>query len=209
MSKFYDDYKALLLESQVLKKDTENPFYKSKYVQLKDVLDHAKNICTKHNFIFIQYPVLKDCLRCLKTELIHESGEKIEAFSPLSNIDDPQKVGASITYMRRYSLTSLLGIEEEDDDGNSLAKAPQTSSKAQQAVSQDDIQMRKEIGNWLMEIQGDKESAQTMLENITRFKGKDGKTVDGVRETDRLKGMRLTIAHEKIRKEYEEFKGNE
>ena len=37
---------------------------------------------------------------------------------------DAQKIGGAITFYRRYSLTSLLALEAEDDDGNSTVKKP-------------------------------------------------------------------------------------
>jgi hypothetical protein len=36
----------------------------------------------------------------------------------LPNLQDPQKLGSAITYYRRYTLQSLLGLQAEDDDGN-------------------------------------------------------------------------------------------
>jgi len=126
MSEFFKDYTSLLKESEALKKAAQNPFYKSKYVQLKDVLSYSKELCVKHNFIFIQYPVLVEGQRCLQTSLRHISGESIESVAPLVEGNDPQKIGASITYMRRYNLTAILGLEEEDDDGNSNAKQTKT-----------------------------------------------------------------------------------
>ena len=36
----------------------------------------------------------------------------------LPDISDPQKLGSCITYFRRYTLVSLLGLMAEDDDGN-------------------------------------------------------------------------------------------
>jgi hypothetical protein len=40
----------------------------------------------------------------------------------LPNIQDPQKLGSAITYYRRYTLQSLLGLQAEDDDGNTATK---------------------------------------------------------------------------------------
>lgn len=54
----------------------------------------------------------------LHSELIHESGEKIECDTPLYVDDiDPQAFGSAETYMRRYSIYALLHIKTEDDDG--------------------------------------------------------------------------------------------
>ena len=46
----------------------------------------------------------------------------IESEMTLPNIQDPQKLGSAITYFRRYTLQSLLGLQAEDDDGSAAAK---------------------------------------------------------------------------------------
>ena len=126
---FFDDYSNLMLTVNKLSKDANNPFFKSKYVPLPAVLSEAKRVCLDNNFIFIQRPVVLYidlvCKNTLKTELIHKSGEKIEGDIEIVAKDptDPQKVGGGITYMRRYSLTTMLGMEEQDDDANLASTA--------------------------------------------------------------------------------------
>lgn len=57
----------------------------------------------------------------LHSELIHESGQVISCDVPLVVDDiDPQAMGSSLTYMRRYSLYVLLGITTNDDDDDGL-----------------------------------------------------------------------------------------
>ena len=41
----------------------------------------------------------------------------------MQELTDPQKMGSMITYYRRYTLQSLLGLQAEDDDGNSASQA--------------------------------------------------------------------------------------
>lgn len=121
---FFKDYQAMLQTIEALKKDVENPFFKSNYVQLKDVLAEVKKVCVEHNFIFYQRPDVQDGKMILRTTIEHESGTKIEGNIEIVAKDttDPQKIGGGITYMRRYSLTCMFGIEEVDDDGNDSAK---------------------------------------------------------------------------------------
>ena len=117
---FFEDWTNLTEDFDKLVKDADNPFFKSKYVPLKQILPMVKDKCKKHNFIFLQYPVSKDDKKLLRTEIRHLSGEIIRGEIELVAKDpsDPQKLGGSITYMRRYSLTCMFGLEEEDDDGN-------------------------------------------------------------------------------------------
>lgn len=61
----------------------------------------------------------------LTTVLCHsESGETIESSMEFKDSEDAKKVGAQITYLRRYMLNSILGIAPEDDkDATGLEKA--------------------------------------------------------------------------------------
>lgn len=117
---FFQDYTKLTASIKALAKDENNPFFKSKFISLSSILEEAKRVCLENNFIFLQTPTMKDGKEILITELRHIAGEKISCEMPLvrKEQDDPQKLGASLTYMRRYSLTSILGIQEADDDGN-------------------------------------------------------------------------------------------
>jgi len=53
-----------------------------------------------------------------------DTGETISNVLPIPNPSDInydyQKLGSAITYFRRYGLVALLGLQAEDDDGNSI-----------------------------------------------------------------------------------------
>ena len=52
------------------------------------------------------------------TTLAHSSGEWISADWPVCSLDDmasPRRMGAALTYARRYALFALVGIAGEDD----------------------------------------------------------------------------------------------
>ncbi len=121
---FFADYQALINDVARLKKSASNPFFKSGYVPLKDVLEEAKRICKANNFILMQAPDVLETptgvVPVLRTKLVHVSGETSEGkiTLPCQEENNPQKLGGALTYMRRYSLTTMLGIEEADDDGN-------------------------------------------------------------------------------------------
>lgn len=71
----------------------------------------------------MQYPLLVEGKNTLQTTILHQSGEKVSGSIEIVSKDslDPQKVGAGVTYMRRYMLTCMFGLEEDDDDGNTAA----------------------------------------------------------------------------------------
>jgi len=108
---------------------TENSFFKNKYATLGDVLNEVRPVLAKHGLSFIQIPSGDGNLVVLTTLLMHESGEWIE---PDPIIMRPEKqnaqgMGSVISYSRRYSLSSILGVaSEDDDDGN---EASQTGKK--------------------------------------------------------------------------------
>lgn len=100
-------------------KEANNPFFKSKYASLSNIIDTIKPILTECGLTLMQFPSGEEGLHSL---LIHaESGEWIGDFyeMPVAKKDDPQALGSAITYARRYSLQAILMINvEEDDDGN-------------------------------------------------------------------------------------------
>lgn len=124
-STFYKDLITAQSEIQTLYKDEKNPFFKSKYVPLANILREVKPVLNRNNFLLVQQTCIEGGSDIIKTKIIHESGDSIESTAPLK-IDEreknnPQKYGSAVTYMRRYTLTSLLALEEDDDDGNAAA----------------------------------------------------------------------------------------
>ena len=113
-------------------KDTNNPFTKSKYATLNSVMDSCRDALLSNGIWLCQYPVpAEPGYLGLVTKLTHaESGQwqLSLAVVPLPKAD-PQGVGISMTYMRRYALSAMLGIVTEDDDGEG-AKMPQSARKS-------------------------------------------------------------------------------
>lgn len=108
------------------KKDSSNPFFKSKYADLGSIMEVCKEELNKNGISVLQpvgYQVLDNgqTVQYLETILLHESGEFISESMPItvSKQNDPQAQGSAISYARRYSLQSMLFIPAEDDDGES------------------------------------------------------------------------------------------
>lgn len=98
-----------------MKKDSENPFFKSKYFDVNQLIEALRPEFIKHDLLLLQ-PIENGRV---KTQIIDiKTGDKVEAELELSQSSKPQDTGSEITYYRRYTLQSLLGIEAEDDDGN-------------------------------------------------------------------------------------------
>lgn len=114
--------KAMNLAQPAIKaaiKDSNNPFFKSKYADLQNVWDACKEAIHSHGLAVMQLPSHVDGEPALETILTHSSGQWISGVYPLNPTKkDPQGVGAAITYARRYALAALIGVVyDEDDDG--------------------------------------------------------------------------------------------
>ena len=98
-----------------ISKDSTNPFYKSKYFDINQLLEHVEPILQKHDLLCLQ-PIKDGHVTSVIIDI--ETGEKEISSLELTNQTDPQKRGSEITYYRRYTLGSLLGLQAEDDDAN-------------------------------------------------------------------------------------------
>lgn len=104
------------------KKDSNNPFYKSKYADLSVVWETIRAPLTKQGLCIIQTTDLIEKGMILKTILLHASGEWISSIYPIEPVKrDPQGYGSAITYARRYALMAIVGVAPEDDDGNAAS----------------------------------------------------------------------------------------
>lgn len=104
-----------------IKKGSTNPHYRSTYANLNEVLDKVKEPLNKLGIVIIQTPTEHG----LETRILDtEDDSFIVSTVPFINPTDMQKLGGAITYARRYALVTMLGLEDEDDDGNA-ASAPE------------------------------------------------------------------------------------
>ena len=113
-------------EVEGAKKDSNNPYYKSKYADLESVIDAIKKSLNDNGIMFVQSFSPSDANRLsLTTRLMHESGEWIEDTlnMPLQK-NDAQGYGSAATYSRRYALAAITGLYQADDDGNEAVKPP-------------------------------------------------------------------------------------
>ncbi len=103
-----------------------NPYFKSKYAPLPDILNHVRPVLKKNGLC-----VMQDA--SVTTRIFHSSGEWIESekLFLVPQKDDPQGHGGAITYARRYQLASMLGISSEDDDDANYASQPSEKPQAQ------------------------------------------------------------------------------
>jgi hypothetical protein len=130
-----DLYKALLkaqAEMPPVKETSTNPHFKSRYADLETVIDTVRPVLNKHGLLFVQGGAYQHGGPWLITQLIHaDSGQEINFGFPIvsKDADNPQAMGAAITYAKRYGLLAILGIATEDDDGNIASAPPQRQQR--------------------------------------------------------------------------------
>jgi hypothetical protein len=114
--------RILAVKQQIgtLSKNKKNPFFKSQYLDLNDLLEHIEPLLWEQGLVLLQPiqggKVFSEIVECETNKVL------ISSSIDLPSITDPQKLGSAITYFRRYTLKSLLAISEEDDDGNKASK---------------------------------------------------------------------------------------
>jgi hypothetical protein len=101
------------------KKNADNPFFKSQYADLAEVINVSKPVLARHGLSIIQLPGFDDGLVTVETILAHESGEWVSGVMSMMPVKhDPQGLGSCVSYIRRYSLAAVAGLAQEDDDAN-------------------------------------------------------------------------------------------
>lgn len=156
-----------------VKKESTNPFFKSKYASLANILDVIQKPLAEAGLSLCQLPDAD----CLTTILMHDSGEWIEATycMPVVKTNDPQAMGSAITYARRQCLGAVLLLNiDEDDDGE---KAMQRTQPKKQEVPQEKLFINPAMVQW-----------EKAVEHI-----KGGGAIEDILKKYQLKPEHLTI----------------
>jgi len=100
----------------VLRKDTEAHY--GKFVNFNSIREQVDPVLEKAGLVIFQWPdVTGDGKPALTTKVRHESGEFVQATTPLVlSKQDPQAQGSAITYMKRYAYNTILSLKNMDDD---------------------------------------------------------------------------------------------
>lgn len=102
-----------------IKKDSVNPFFKSKYFDINKVIFVLRPYLTTHKLVLTQALSNVDNKPAIETLLFDlESGQSICNTVPMPELQDPQKMGSCISYFRRYCIQSFFLLESIDDDAN-------------------------------------------------------------------------------------------
>jgi hypothetical protein len=101
-----------------------------RYAPLSSGLDIVRKTLGQHEIATLQTTAIDQTAGMvhLTTTLAHASGEWIASdwpVCPIAETANPQRMGAALTYARRYALFTLVGIAGEDDlDAPDLCDGP-------------------------------------------------------------------------------------
>src|SRR5215813_6388252 len=113
-----------------------------RYAPLSSGLDIVRKTLGQHEIATVQTTAIDQAsgIVNLTTVLAHASGEWIASdwpVCPIAEMASPQRMGAALTYARRYALFTLVGIAGEDDlDAPDLCDGVLSSSSAVDRLSE-------------------------------------------------------------------------
>ncbi len=112
-----------------------------RYAPLSSGLDVVRKTLGQHEIATVQTTAIDQAsgIVNLTTVLAHASGEWIASdwpVCPIAEMASPQRMGAALTYARRYALFTLVGIAGEDDlDAPDLCEGAPSSRSAVDRLS--------------------------------------------------------------------------
>lgn len=134
LSKAQAKIKAPLKNRHVDFTDKNGRRVKYSYADLADVISAVQGPLSENELAITGQLLYMHELFGLRTTLMHSSGQFLDTFyplpDPLKQSIRPQEFGSALTYARRYSLSTIVGIaSEEDDDGAIAAETPKPQPK--------------------------------------------------------------------------------
>ncbi len=105
--------------------------YTFDYAPLETILDHVRGPLADNELALTQ-PIESDGTKTfLVTRLLHSAGGTLSSRLEINNAQarTPQEFGSILTYLRRYSIQSILGIATEEDDDANAAEGNTVAAK--------------------------------------------------------------------------------
>lgn len=136
MGTLYKDLIEAMAEFKTLPKDKKG--YNYMYTDFDTVVSTVRPILTAHKIGYSQPLVIVDGKNALKTIVFNADGETLESVVALPDVElskgnTAQKLGAAITYMKRYALCAILGISADEDVDGNTEKGPAFSEQKLQS----------------------------------------------------------------------------
>lgn len=139
LKEFYEALAGLQHEIGTIQKNKSVNIgkYKFSYADLASIREAIRDPMFKWGFSLTQ--VMEENI--LITSLNHKSGESIKSFAKIPPSPDLKALGASLTYLRRYSIASLLNLVSDDDiDAGAMEAEGEVLVRPEKKLSVDQIE---------------------------------------------------------------------
>lgn len=175
-------------------RDPNKPSYTFDYAELDEVIRKTRPALAANELGVIQPFHGVDAGKMLETKLVHSSGASITVKVRVPEANTIQDLGSSLTYLRRYSYSCLLGVaSESDDDGNAAVgnEAQQSARpKAAPPPPKEPAKMSRQLRQQIWDI-ATKQAGFT-TEELRAFAMSNG--VDKLDEATELEGKKVLDA---------------
>lgn len=141
--------------------DATNPFFKSNYATLKNVIDTVKPVLNENGIYFQQKATMQDGLIGVETVFIGHGGQLSSGFVFVPPAKaTPQDLGSALSYAKRYSLSLACGVAstDEDDDAETIQekyREPKSKPKPKADVQKPTEESNVERGAYVFKGEGD------------------------------------------------------
>ena len=162
-------------------KDSANPHFRSKFASLAAVRDVVIPALSAQGISIVQMPGnTEDGRVSIRTMLLHESGTldcgTVATTVTVRGGNEAQALGSALTYLRRYALSAIAGVAQEDDDGNASGPSGRSQQRQRPRVPEYSAQ---HVRNALTHMFGDlseeanRAEAEGMVRETTGFSIED------------------------------------
>ena len=106
--------------------DSRNPHFNSRYASLASVIDAVRAPLAAEGLAWIQRVSCEGTRVSVESILLDQAGAVLSGgtITLTAQQPSPQAIGSALTYARRYSLSTMVGIAAEDDDDANEATGP-------------------------------------------------------------------------------------
>jgi len=141
----------------IINKDATNPFHKSKYATLDNIIEKYTDILIENWLVVYHETVCEWDKTYLKTTIIDSTDNtmsKVSTMIPLNEDTTMQKLWSSITYAKRYNLGCLLNIVTDEDTDMWSGKQEDKQEDDKPRFNDDNFKKFKEwLLNWTIKAE--------------------------------------------------------
>ena len=165
-------------EFAVAQLNRQNPYFKSKYADLLSVVSSARPALAKYGLSVVQDIIVHDDgSNVLHTILLHSTGQYIESRMKILPVkSDIQSISSHVTYLKRLTYASLVGVVtgDEDDDGEvavatereTFAKGTSLNATYKPQENQYVTVSKDQIAELELELENHPQIAEMVLEGL-------------------------------------------